>query len=1323
MATALLLAVPAVRAQDVAVRVLDARADGQRVEVTVAWPSALHTALEAAGARAFTGAAATAAAGTAFTAEHVVSLPAVALPAVSVAEVDAEEVPLAPGDAGEAFAGPLAEAVAPGKYRGRPVATLVARLLTYDPAAQRLRRVRRLVVDVAFGRGVPAPRFARSGAGASVPNPHLAVTRSVLADGTVFKVPIREEGVYRLDADAVRALGLTPASVDPATVRVFNNGNAQPAARTDAPRLADLAETPVVVRGGGDGRFDDGDAVLFYVRGPQAWSLAGDTAWVHTTHPYSTDGYVFLKFGAGAGRAVEAASAAATGPDLTQVEGRFVAEFDELSWSKENGSGLTWVSRQISPGGANRTVVASTDLPGLAPGTLRYHAAVAVRTVGVSPSAAVRFTVGGGTLFEGRYGSVSSASISPTAVPAEARFTQAHTGAAFTTAFGIGPAPGGTENAVALDWARVFYPQALTATGGALRFATPRNQRGPLGLVLGGFAAEPTVWDVTDPALPRRLAPETASGGYRVRVDASAGPREIVAFTDAGAKRLPTGGRRVAPQNLHAPAVYPDLVIVTPDTFRTHAEELAGMRRAEGLRVEVASVDAVYNEFSGGQQDVRGIRDYFKFLYDRAPSDGLRLRYALLFGDGHYNVRGLGERPEQRNWIPPYETAETFDPILSYTTDDYFGVLDDGEGEWAGYTGDGDRVDVGIGRLPVQTPADATAFLAKLRRYADPATYGAWRTRYVFSADDGYDGSNTNTESDLHMANADGVAEFVKAVAPPVNLRKVYALSYDRVFATRWRVPAANQAILDALREGTLVFNYSGHGNTTVLAHEDLFTRSDAERLDNLDRLPVFVTATCSFGRWDMDDEQSAGEVLLTNPDGGAIASFTTVRVVYTSRDPNSLNPGINRALNRALFTRDADGLPPRLGDAYVQLKQDAAGSVVNSRKFNLLGDPSMRFGLPGLDVRVERVNGVDLATVGDDAAAFPKVRALDRVTVEGTVRNPDGTEATGFDGRVTLTAFDAERQVPLPYHDFFAPSSYLVREDLLWRGDVQATGGRFAATFVVPRDIAYADRPGRIAAYAYEGEAQGAGATQRVLVGGTNPSPVVDTKGPEVRLFLGDTTFVAGSLVGASPELIVRLYDANGINTVGAGVGHELLLTYTNAAGAVRTENLGSLFRADAGSYQRGEVRYRLSDLAPGAGTLKVRAWDVVGNATEQEVAFTAAGAEALQVQRLANFPNPTAGPTRISFEHNQPLGTAATVEVKVFTLAGQLVRVLRDAETLPAGVLGAGRVTIPWDGKDADGDRLAPGVYLYALRVEVTGDEGARQIAERIERLAVVR
>jgi hypothetical protein len=375
-----------------------------------------------------------------------------------------------------------------------------------------------------------------------------------------------------------------------------------------------------------------------------------------------------------------------------------------------------------------------------------------------------------------------------------------------------------------------------------------------------------------------------------------------------------------------------------------------------------------------------------------------------------------------------------------------------------------------------------------------------------------------------------------------------------------------------------------------------------------------------------------------------------------------------------------------------------------------------MRIALPTAEVVVENVNDVDVRN------GVAPMRALEQITLSGSVMDFTGQPMTTFDGLVDVTVFDSETRVPLVSHRYLWTPYYRVRDDLIWRGTATASNGRFEASFVVPKDISYRNELGRISAYAYSSNHEALGFSDSVRVGGTAPNPTVDLEGPDIRLFLNDTTFVSGSMVSPEPRLIVKLFDESGINTVGSGVGHEMLLTLNDDEQSA--VDLSRFYQAEAGSYQRGKVEYQIDrPLRPGRNTLSVRAWDVANNSSTETIEFYVAENETLALRNVFNYPNPTSGRTRFIFEHNQPPGTPARVQVRVYTINGRAIRTIDHDEALPGGILTSNMVQIPWDGRDDDLGILASGVYLYRVRVEVEGHDGDQQVSEHIDRIALIR
>ena len=1220
-------------------------------------------------------------------------------PAVQILRAEYDEV--AAPEGAESFTGVAAEVVGIGVARRQVVGSLLFRVLQHvdGPGGGTLRRHRRIVARVSK----PLVAAALSSGGG---NPHLDVARSALADGTWHRITVPQTGVYRLTTDFLRdSLGV--ATPDLGRVQVYGNGGRILPALAGAPRPADLVKVPTLVAGG---------AVLFVAEGDAWWDwqpAAAETPgyWAHDINPFIEETTYFVRVDDPEPRRIGGAGAYPSWPDaqrVATVDARVFYERDLFNLERDGGgSGLDWLGEDLTRG----TVTVLDTLPGGVPGgaVARYRTRVASRSQ-VSQTTVVRR--GGAELASLRPGTVNTGAGNAGDLIREAVGSfEAAAGSDLSVSYSV---TGGTSASMSwLDWVEATVPTVPTASGGVVFFATPGGQSGRLEIPVRGFAAEPQVWDVTDGATTRRLPVRQDGSAWVVAVDVADGarPRELVAFDPAGAAvGRPFGGAAVPVQNLHGQGGFPDYVVVTHPTFLPAAQRLADYRQAtDGLAVRVVTTDQVYNEFAGGNADMRAVRDYMKFLYDRAPADRLP-RYLLLMGDGHYDFRNIDS--EEPQYVLPYETDNMFNRNQSLTSDDYFGLLDDDEGEWpflGTSTVSSERIDLGIGRIPARSLADAELVVDKIQSYESVDTRGPWRTRATFVGDDQW--PNPASDRDLHVQNADAVAQQALASEPAVVLNKIYTPSYPLINTARGRRrPQATDAIRESINEGTLIWNYSGHGGPEGLGDERYFPEALIDELDNDDRLAVFVTATCSFGRFDIARQQSAAEEVLFHEGGGSVAMLTTVRIVYTNTDVSGLNLGLNLELMRQMLEREPDGRPRRLGDALYRTKQSEVGRQGNNRKFNLLGDPAMRLGLP------ERRLDVD---------PQPELRAFEEATVTGSVLRADGTVDDGFAGAVEVTVFDTSREVELPEGACCTQpgGTYTVRTDRIYSGRASVTGGRFETTFLVPQDVSYSGNNAKVVAYALAdgSPVDGLGVSLDAVVSaaaGTRPD---DADGPDVRLFVDDTLFVSGGVVRQNALLLARLSDASGLNTVGAGVGHELLLTFDGDASTA--VDVSRFYTGDLDTYRSGEVRVRLPDLAPGRHTATLTAWDAVNNSTTAEIAFVVSDAEGLEIDNVLPYPNPTAGPTRFTFEHNQPPGTPARATLRVYTVAGRPVRTLDGDEAIPGGVLSGPLVQIPWDGRDDDGDRLGSGVYLFRLRLEVDTPDGGTQAADRVDRVAIIR
>ncbi len=454
-------------------------------------------------------------------------------------------------------------------------------------------------------------------------------------------------------------------------------------------------------------------------------------------------------------------------------------------------------------------------------------------------------------------------------------------------------------------------------------------------------------------------------------------------------------------------------------------------------------------------------------------------------------------------------------------------------------------------------------------------------------------------------------------------------------------------------------------------------------------------------------------------PDGGMIASFSTTRVVFTSSNPNTLNFGLNRNITRYMTTRDEfSGKPRYLGDIYRLTKiTGQVGPSFNSRKFILLGDPGLRIGLPDKKIRLDQIDGI---TQLSDTTI--NLRALDKVHIEGEVLNYDQTVASNFNGTAFVQVYDADRSVHLPnrswmqYGCLLKNCSYDVRTDILFSGRATVSNGHFKADFILPKDISYSGRTGRMLFYATSGSVDASGEFDRFTLSGTNPNAVNDHKGPAITMYLNDQSFLNGNLVNQSPELIVNLSDPSGINTTGTGIGHELAAQLSSPGEPDQTIDLNDFYTSNLDQYTGGKIQYRFNDLADGTYHLNLRAWDVYNNPSQSSITFKVTNSDHLAIRRVYNFPNPMNNQTRFIIECNQP-GVPLDIHIRIYTLSGRPVaHIDRDGM-----ITNAPYVSIGWSGRDDDNDRLATGTYLYTVRVKARTDSGI-QTQNRIDKLVII-
>ncbi len=1070
---------------------------------------------------------------------------------------------------------------------------------------------------------------------------------SVLRAGRWVKIGIPAPGVYKITYDKLRELGFS----NPQQVRVFGNDFGQLPYDNSAYAPDDLNENKV---------FYASDYLLFYAEGPARWYY--DTAagmMLPVTHDYSDTAYYFLTdYDTGFDNNMDLVSDESNSPDVETDLSLVYGVFDQNDYNVLH-SGRIWFALPLLDYQSSQdygfSVKNIVSKPGKARitfvGRSEVNSVLTASCCGYSSSVQVPALYG--DVIWGFYRELNLDFV-PDAGDTLV-FTLTYNGV-------VSSAKALVDKIIFNAYRKLYYSgitsvtdPALTAQGQTVKFKLYNVPSGAM------------VWDITNPVRPFRL-PLHIEGQEAWFVANTDTLRRFVVFSPEDALSPVFDGEglgRIDNQNLHAISANTDMIIVTHKNFVESAEQLAELhRRFDGLNVQVVTVDRIYNEYSSGMRDVVAIRNFLRSVYEKP---GSTLRWVLLFGDGSYRNKPARNNPL---YVPTYQTLNSLNDngFLSFVSDDFYAMFDPDEGDIT--PSNYGLTDVNIGRLPVKSVQEARDAVRKIEYYLYHQDKLPWKRYVVFIADDG--------SQNIFMNDAENVSLNVYNKNPEFQVKKIYLDAYRAsINFGGEEYPGAVIDIKNRVEDGSLIIGYLGHGNETVLTSERVITISDVRNWKNLTRLNFFITGTCEFGRFDMYSwyqmEVSAGEEVVLNPVGGAIALLTTTRLSYSS-----VNFYINYGVFDHAFDRDSSG-KITLGEIIRRTKRDYSSYYVH--EFVLLGDPALKLTYP--------VNNVVVTNITPDT-----LKALSEVRLEGKVVDTAGNIIPDFNGDLYLTVFAKPGYYWTLNNDGVGAFRYLDYKNIIFNGKVSVTSGQFNADFIVPKDIDIETGQSKIIFYAADPDDEAIG-SQMIIVGGKKDTVINDTEGPRIKLYLNDTMFVNGSITNDHPEVLAYLYDQTGINTMAAGLGHELRLILDD-----RQFIVNDYFVADKNTYKSGVLKYKLYKLSPGKHTLTLRAFDVLNNYSEKTIEFYVTDDAQVELNNVFNYPNPFVNNTAFYFEHNQA-GQPMVAMIQIFTVSGRLVKTLVRDVTSDGFFAGP----IYWDGRDTYGQPVARGVYFYILTVK-TGD-----------------
>jgi hypothetical protein len=1097
---------------------------------------------------------------------------------------------------------------------------------------------------------------------------HIFATSSVLAQGRFVKIKIANTGVYKLTYDDLKSMGVTPENV-----RIFGYGGNMLDQSFLTPKIDDLPEV-AIWKSRTDGTFNSGDYILFYAQGVNKWTYdKSKLLFTHTVNTYSNYGYYFVTSDAGIGKKIEPKSVSLpnnpTIVPVTEFTDYQVHEIDKFNFIESGKEFYGETFNDNTP----------LSIPFSFPNPVLTGSTTVRLDVATISTAASNFSL-----------SLNNSQNRILTVPAKSsdNFEKA-TGTSgiltFTPQndalnFNLSYMKSTTTSVGYLNYLEVNTRRYLKMAGSVMQFQNIDNLAASTynRYKLSAASSQVQIWDITDPANINSMQTQRTTTGDTLTFVA---PSDIVYQylaidpTDASTYPKPIIENVVPNQNLHALEAV-DLVILTYPDFQTQAEALAKVHREkDNLTVAVVTTDQVYNEFSSGTPDATAYRWVMKMLYDKAlaannPKD--LPKYLLLFGRGSYDNRKLVPNSGD-NLILTYQSENSLYLTQSYVTDDYFALLEDNDGTNI----PGNLMDIGIGRFPVTNQTQATNVTNKVINYINNQEKGNWKNQLCFVADDG--------DAALHMTQADATASSIAQKYPAFQVNKIYLDAFvQETSASGQSYPVAKSKLQNLLASGLFLLNYTGHANANGWANEQILTTNDIKSLSN-NHLPFIYAATCEFLQFDVQTI-SGGEQTLLNPAGGGIGIIAAALPVYASQ-----NVTLDKLFCENLFKKQ-NGEYPRIGDVLLYAKNAVGFDNGNKLSYIYMGDPALRLAYP-TKYNIITTNVNEGTTLGNDT-----LRALSVANIKGIIADASGNKVDNFNGTIHIVVYDKVQQITTLNNEHDGALTYSDRPNTLFSGEAAVTNGSYSFSFMLPKDIKYNYGSGRIDYYAEDdtndNEAQGY--FENFLIGGTSSNINNDTIGPNVNLYLNSTNFVSGDKVNETPLFIANISDIDGINMVGSGIGHDLMLTIDQDPS--QSYIINDYFLAKTDSYTDGAVKYKLPEMPNGKHTLTFRAWDLLNNSTTNTVDFEVVKGLTPEIFSVYNYPNPvkTTGITKIVVNHDRP-ETILNTTVEIFDISGRKIWSKSQSNA----------DNITWNLVTDTGNAAKTGIYFYRVNIKTANSD----------------
>ncbi len=1118
-------------------------------------------------------------------------------------------------------------------------------------------------------------------------NTTTIVANSVLATGDWYRFYVKKSGVYRLSKNFLDQLGFNTSGIDPKKIKIYGNGGRMLPMLNSVSYPSDLQENAIQIIGENDGVLNDEDSILFYAEGVDNWNDESETS----VNLYEEKSYYYITAQADNGKRIQLMNQPSGLSNLTisTFNDKIIHEVDLTNIGR---LGRQWYGEKFDYINEQSFDFSIPNIVSTSSINSNFHFA-AVSTNSSSFDIKANNTLlntvsigalGIGASFNENYSSPSIAASENLNI----KITYNNNGV--PTAVGY------------LDYIILNTIRNLKGYGQQFRFQyNNANSLTGIGTFeLSNASSINQIWDITDIYNVTKLENNNAATiSYKSNLG------EIRKFVAIDYNDLYNPSKdnytRVVNQNLKGTIFNNkqgqfqdiDYLIITPSFLNSQAETLANFHRNySNLNVKVVNLESIYPEFSSGKQDIGGIRNFVKYVYQNASSPDKKVKFLNLFGDASFDFKN--RIPNNTNIVPIYH-ALTSNSLgeASFASDDFFGLMDDNEGSVEVFYG---GLDIAVGRMIVSSNQQASEMVNKVIEYHDIKSYGSWRNNCVYLADD------ADKISDLSLqVKQNNLSDTVATQKPFINTEKIFLDAYvQESSAGGFRYPKAREDVFNAFQKGALVFNYLGHGGEDGLTQERVWEKVDGQNLTNQYRYPLFITITCDFSRFDNPYRPTAGEYTYWNPKGGAISMITTIREIGQGSAET-----FNDTLSSKLFAYNSNTYPT-IAEALRIAKNTSQLTATNVVFY--LGDPALMLAIPKPKIVLTKVNDMPITGPIDD------FKSLAYVKLTGEILDENNLNLNTYNGDLAVQIFDKTIPRTTLNNDYQGSTmAFNTLGETIFRGNASVNNGKFEFGFVVPRDIRIPLGNGRISFYGKRNQLllDKTGYNTTIKIGGVNVNAAADTTPPKVRLYMNDESFVNGGITNESPIFLAFLEDENGINTA-SGIGHDIL-AYLDG-NETNPYLMNDYYDTELNNYKKGIVKYPFRNLSKGLHTLTFKAWDVYNNLVTAQLQFVVVGDETITLTNVLNYPNPFVNYTQFWFTHNRPF-EPLEVQIQVMTITGKVVWT-RNQIITTEGFLSR---ELTWDGKDDFGDKIGKGVYVYKLTVKSTITNSK---AEKYEKLVIL-